>query len=194
LKIKKIPPDGNKIIAGALSYRRPKPHLEPITDMKQELTHLLPMIRRFAYSLTGSAHDADDLLQNTVERILSRGVPEDVELAKWAFRVCRNLWIDEYRARKVRNNATQLPELEEPVIDGEHMVYQEITLREVSSAMDKLPDDQRSILALIAVQGMSYKEVAETLSIPMGTVMSRLARARVALHDYLNKPHAEVGS
>ena len=160
--------------------------------MKQELTNLMPMIRRFAYSLTGSAHDADDLLQNTIERILSRGVPEDVELAKWAFRVCRNLWIDEYRARKIRQNATQVPELEEPTVDGENEVYQQITLGEVNSAMDKLPDDQRSILALIAVQGMSYKEVAETLSIPMGTVMSRLARARVALHEYLHKPQAKI--
>jgi RNA polymerase sigma factor (sigma-70 family) len=160
--------------------------------MKQELTRLMPMIRRFAYSLTGSAHDADDLLQNTIERVLSRGVPEDVDLAKWAFRVCRNIWIDEYRSRKIRHNASQLPELEEPTVDGEDIVYQQITLREVSSAMDKLPDDQRSILALVAVQGMSYKEVAETLSIPMGTVMSRLARARVALHDYLNKPHAKI--
>jgi len=160
--------------------------------MKQELTNLMPMIRRFAYSLTGSAHDADDLLQNTIERILTRGVPDDVELAKWAFRVCRNLWIDEYRARKIRQNATQLPELEEATVDGENEVYQQITLGEVNSAMDKLPDDQRSILALIAVQGMSYKEVAETLSIPMGTVMSRLARARVALHEYLNKPQAKM--
>ncbi|RYY77164.1 MAG: RNA polymerase sigma factor [Gammaproteobacteria bacterium] len=155
--------------------------------MKQELTNLMPMIRRFAYSLTGSPHDADDLLQNTVERVLSRGVPDDVDLTKWAFRVCRNIWIDEYRARKIRHNASQLPELEEPTVDGENVVYQQITLGEVNSAMDKLPDDQRSILALVAVQGMSYKEVAETLSIPIGTVMSRLARARVALHEYLNR-------
>ena len=161
--------------------------------MKQELTFLLPMLRRFAYSLTGSPHDADDLLQNTIERILSRGVPADVELAKWAFRVCRNIWIDEYRARKIRHNAAQLPELEEPTVDGEHIVYQQITLGEVSTAMEKLPDDQRSILALIALQGMSYKEVADTLSIPIGTVMSRLARARVALHQYLNNPAAELG-
>lgn len=160
--------------------------------MKEQLTQLVPMLRRFAFSLTGSRHDADDLLQNTLERLLSRGVPEDVELAKWAFRVCRNIWIDEYRARKVRQNAAQLPELEEPTFDGEQEVCAQISLREVNTAMAKLPDDQRSILALVAVQGMSYKEVADTLSIPLGTVMSRLARARVALHQYLQspKPHA----
>ncbi len=162
--------------------------------MKKELTALMPMLRRFAYSLTGSPHDADDLLQNTIERLLSKGVPEDVELAKWAFRVCRNIWIDEYRARKIRNNAAQLPELEEPTVDGENVIYNEITLGEVNNAMNKLPDDQRSIIALVAVQGMSYKEVADTLSIPMGTVMSRLARARVALSQFLNSSAAEIST
>jgi RNA polymerase sigma factor (sigma-70 family) len=162
--------------------------------MKKELTALMPALRRFAYSLTGSPHDADDLLQNTIERVLSRDMPEDVELAKWVFRVCRNIWIDEYRARKIRNNAAQLPELEEPTVDGENIIYNQITLCEVNTAMDKLPDDQRSILALVAVQGMSYKEVAETLSIPMGTVMSRLARARVALSQFLNSSAAEINA
>lgn len=162
--------------------------------MKKELTHLMPALRRFAYSLTGSAPDADDLLQNTIERLLSRGVPDDVELAKWAFRVCRNIWIDEYRARKIRYNAAQLPELEEPTVDGENIIYNQITLNQVNAAMDQLPDDQRSILALVAVQGMSYKEVAETLCVPMGTVMSRLARARVALSQFLNSSATEISA
>lgn len=162
--------------------------------MRNELTALIPALRRFAYSLTGNAHDADDLLQNTIERVLSRGAPEEVELAKWAFRVCRNIWIDEYRARKIRHNAAQLPELEEPTIDGANAIYNEITLGQVNTAMDQLPDEQRSILALVAVQGMSYKEVAETLSIPTGTVMSRLARARVALSQFLNSSPEEINA
>lgn len=163
------------------------------TFMKQELTALMPMIRRFAYSLTGSLHDADDLLQNTIERVLSRDVPEDVDLTKWVFRVCRNIWIDEYRARKVRQIAAESPELtEEQYVDGDKIIYNQITLNEVNTAMDKLPEDQRSILALIAVQGMSYKEVSETLSIPIGTVMSRLARARIALSQYLNTTPSEI--
>lgn len=161
-------------------------------ELSQLLPPLLPALRRFAYSLTGNRADADDLLQSTVERLLSRDLPEDVELAKWAFRVCRNMWIDEYRARKIRQNAAQLPELEEPTEDGANRIYNEITLKQVNTAMDKLPDDQRSILALVAVQGMSYKEVAETLSIPMGTVMSRLARARVALSQFLNASGTEI--
>lgn len=160
--------------------------------MKEELTQLLPALRRFAYSLTGARADADDLLQNTIERLLSREMPENVELIKWAFRVCRNIWIDEYRACKIRHNAAQLPELEEPTEDGTNRIYNEITLKQVNTAMEKLPDDQRSILALIAIQGMSYKEVAETLGIPIGTVMSRLARARIALSQFLNSSATEI--
>ncbi|MEX1034261.1 MAG: RNA polymerase sigma factor [Cellvibrionaceae bacterium] len=155
--------------------------------IKNELTSLVPMIRRFAYSLTGSMPDADDLLQNTIERVLSRRVPDDVELTKWVFRVCRNLWIDEFRSRKVRQIAAQQPELSaDQIVDGENAIHSEMELDRVNLAMEQLPSDQRSILSLVAIQGMSYKEVAETLEIPMGTVMSRLARARTALCHHLN--------
>lgn len=160
-----------------------------IDQIKQELARLAPALRRFAYSLTGVAADADDLLQNTLERLLSHGVPEDIELAKWAFRVCRNLWIDEYRARKVRQrNTYSLDDTEEPHVDGEQAIHDQIALAQVDAAMNQLPDEQRSIMALVALQGMSYKEVAETLGIPAGTVMSRLARARIALANFLQSP------
>ena len=150
--------------------------------MKNQLTTLLPMLRRFAFSLTGSVSDADDIVQITIEKILSRGMPEDVELSKWAFKVCRNVWIDEYRARKVRLAATQNPELqEEACTDNEENIAAKETLAQVNIAMQTLPNDQRSILSLVAVQGLSYKEVAETLDVPVGTVMSRLSRARTSL-------------
>ena len=145
------------------------------------------MIRRFAYSLTGNHHDADDLLQNTIERLLTKGVPDNVELNKWMFRVCRNLWIDEYRSRKVRKTASELPELtENQIINEEQQQVDKMSLQKVNSAMDVLPQDQRSILSLVAIQGMSYKEVSETLEIPIGTVMSRLSRARISLSQCLN--------
>lgn len=180
----------NFALARLLGIDPKKGNLKP---MKEELLTLMPAIRRFAYSLTGTPHDADDLLQNTIERVLSRGVPEDVELVKWVFRVCRNVWIDEYRARKVRHQDPDSAELlDAQAIDGDKVICDHITLHQVNHAMNQLPDDQRSILALIAVQGMSYKEVAETLSIPIGTVMSRLARARIALSDYLKTTALEM--
>ncbi len=154
--------------------------------MKEEITKLLPVIRRFAYSLTGSTADADDLVQNTVERVLTRDLPEDVDLTKWVFRVCRNLWIDEYRSRKVRQNATQNPELQEQQsVDGETRIHRQMELEQVNKAMNSLVDDERCLIALIALQGMSYKEAAQTLKIPIGTVMSRLARARRNIVSWL---------
>ena len=154
--------------------------------MKEEITELLPRLRRFAYSLTGSLSDADDLLQNTVERLLTRDMPDDADLTKWAFRVCRNVWIDECRARKVRRDAAEHPELTDgQVINGEHQTTKEIEWHRVDAAMARLPQDQRQIISLVAIQGMPYKIVAEILEVPKGTVMSRLARARAALSEAL---------
>lgn len=154
--------------------------------LNAQIASILPPLRRFAYSLTTAMADADDLVQQTVERILTRPIPEDVELLKWAFRVCRNLWIDEYRARKVRANAVFDTELQEAQqFDGTHDLEQHLELNAVGAAMRTLPEDQHTILTLVAVQGMSYREVAETLEIPIGTVMSRVARARVALASQL---------
>ena len=158
--------------------------------LKAELAELLTPLRRFAYSLCGNKHDADDLLQATIERVLAKGVPADVPLVKWAFRVCRNLWFDEYRARKVRQLALHSVEFsEEAFVDGERDILNQIGVAEVDSAMRALPDEQREILALVAVQGLSYKEIADTLAVPLGTVMSRLSRARNRLLSLLQQTH-----
>ena len=130
----------------------------------------LPRVRRFARSLTHHVHDADDLLQTTVERVLERGVPEDVDVLRWMFKVCKNLWIDELRAHDVRLKAATLPELaEEPVVSGEAVALGQIALREVERAMAALPDEQRVVLSLVAVEGLSYREAAEVLEMPIGT-------------------------
>lgn len=157
--------------------------------MKDELTELVPSLRKFAYSLTGSIHDADDLLQNTLERLLSKPIPEQVTLMAWAFRVCRNCWIDEYRAKKVRANASDALAYEAQSasqLNMDEAVTHSITLKQVSSAMDELPYEQRETLSLIAVQGMSYADASEVLQVPAGTIMSRLARARTKISNLLN--------
>lgn len=155
--------------------------------MNEQLMALLPALRRFAWSLTHSVHDADDLLQGTVERILRKGVPDDVEMTRWAFTVCRNLWIDEYRAGRTRQNALWDPQLATADrADGERAIHSQMALAEVDRAMQRLPDDQRLVLGMVAVQGLPYRQVAEELGIPLGTVMSRLARARVRLVELLN--------
>lgn len=153
---------------------------------KAELQLLLPALRRFGYSLTGSKADADDLTQNTVVKLLDNPAPEGVPVAQWAFRICRNLWIDEYRAQRVRQTAQ--PQVEYETItetDGEEQMLNEIQITQVGKALDTLPAEQREVLSLVAVEGMSYQEAAAVLAIPAGTIMSRLARARVAMANQL---------
>ena len=154
-------------------------------NQSEQIKAMLPVLRRFAYSLTGSMADADDLLQNTVEKLLTKPVPDDVELLAWSYRICRNLWIDEYRANKVRQAAVHNPELQQAEVDATAQITSDITLKQVESAMATLPDDQREVLSLVAVQGMSYQDTANVLSVPSGTVMSRLARARSKLAQIL---------
>ncbi|MBT3134429.1 RNA polymerase sigma factor [Alteromonas sp. ALT199] len=158
--------------------------------MKDELTELVPSLRKFAYSLTGNIHDADDLLQNTLERLLKKPIPEQVTLMAWAFRVCRNCWIDEYRAKRVRANASDGLSYEAQSannnVDMDEAVTHSITLKQVSRAMDELPCEQRETLSLVAVQGMSYADASEVLQVPAGTIMSRLARARTKISNLLN--------
>lgn len=157
--------------------------------LQAEIASSLPALRRFAFSLTTSMADADDLVQQTVERLLTRPIPEDAALLQWAFRVCRNLWVDEYRAQRVRDNALSDPQFQGTVqVHAEDQTEHALQLSAVGAAMTTLPAEQHEVLVLVAVQGMSYREVSETLEIPIGTVMSRLARARVALADRLNQP------
>jgi RNA polymerase sigma-70 factor (ECF subfamily) len=153
---------------------------------KKALLEMLPQVRRFAHSLTGNRHDGDDLMQATVERVLERGGPEGQELRPWMFKICKNLWIDDRRAHAVRVRAANLPELaDERVVSGEDVALGELTLREVERAMALLPEEQRLVLSLVTIEGFAYSEAAKILDAPIGTVMSRLARARAALARHL---------
>lgn len=150
--------------------------------MKEQLLALLPALRRFAWSLTNSVHDADDLLQNTVERLLVKGMPEDADINKWAFTVCRNLWIDECRSRKVRGTVAWDQEQHDVItVDGEKDMLLKIEVSQINALLQQLPEEQHLVLSMVTVQGLSYQETADTLGIPLGTVMSRLARARTRL-------------
>lgn len=158
--------------------------------MREQMIANLPRLRRFAYALTGSTADADDLLQGTVERVLSKGVPEDANVAKWMYRVSRNLWIDEIRSR------SRGPEYGDPAdvaatatdpAQGEAAMHDRLQLGEAHRAMQDLPFEQRQVLALVAVEQCTYRETAEILEIPIGTVMSRLTRARAKMVQLLDR-------
>ncbi len=137
-------------------------------------------LRKFCLSLTGNAADADDLLQTTVEKILEKGMPEDAHAAKWAYRICKNAWIDEVRSRDVRQKYPR--QAGHVVVDeapsAERVAGDEKLIAAVSAALDNLPEEQRLALTLVAVDGKTYAEAAEILEVPVGTIMSRIARAR----------------
>ena len=147
--------------------------------MRKQILKFLPNLRRFAYSLSGNADDADDLVQSTVERLLTKKPPKDVHLLKWSIRVCRNIWIDEVRKRNVRQ-AININDMEQEIMsqDGETLALNRITLDQISTVMDSLPEQQRSVLAMVSVGCLSYAEISNILDIPIGTVMSRVSRAR----------------
>lgn len=141
-------------------------------------------LRRFCLSLTGQSADADDLLQATIERLLEKGMPADAHVSKWAYRVCKNVWIDEIRSREVRQRYAQATDYKEEISDSaEHVAGVEKQIQQVSQALDTLPDEQRLALTLVSVEGKTYAEAAEILDVPVGTIMSRISRARKNLLD-----------
>ncbi len=157
-------------------------------EISERLVALLPRLRRFARSLSRNQHDADDLVQVAVEKAL-RSLEQfraGANLASWMFGIMKNAWIDDRRARG-RRAEVALPE-----DSGEHPAVTpadtDMGLWSVSEAMSKLPEDQRLAIALVLVEGMSYKEAAAVLEIPIGTLTSRLARGRTALAAALGGP------
>lgn len=155
-----------------------------LETVRWEVVALLPRLRRFALSLTGNAADADDLVQDAVERGLrnlhkwQRGT----RLDSWMFRLTQNIWIDAVRARKVRK-AVSLDTDEAVVVsvDGARAMEARLTFTATAAAMAKLPEEQRVAVALVLVDGMAYRDAAEVLGVPIGTLTSRLFRARAAL-------------
>jgi RNA polymerase sigma factor (sigma-70 family) len=151
---------------------------------ERELTELLPRLRRFAHALSGNGADADDLTQATVERALrSRGQWEPgTRLDSWLYRIMRNLWIDTVRARG-RKEKHEAPEEEAFGVgeDPRDAIESSLELKRAMAAMERLPGEQREVVALILIEGFGYREVSEMLGLPIGTVSSRLVRGRTAL-------------
>jgi RNA polymerase sigma-70 factor, ECF subfamily len=157
------------------------------SDLRQALTAVLPRLRRFGLALTGSASDADDLVQNTCERALKHAdqLRELIRLDAWLYGIMRNLWVDEMRHRKVRRHDDIDAASDVIGEDGQATADGRIRLAAVRRAMSQLPTDHRVVLMLVCVDGLTYKEAADVLGIPVGTIMSRLSRARQDLHERL---------
>lgn len=148
------------------------------------LTALLPRLRRFAHTLSRNPADADDLTQATVERALrSRATWQPgTRLDSWLYRIMRNLWVDTLRSRGRREDLhAPVEEAESLGADPREAIEASIDLRTAMEAMQRLPDEQREVVALILIEGFGYRECSEILGQPIGTVSSRLVRGRTAL-------------
>ncbi|WP_439387377.1 RNA polymerase sigma factor [Ideonella sp. YS5] len=158
-------------------------------SLRDEIAALLPRLRRFGRQLTGHREDADDLVQLAIERALNRSAQwqAGTRLDSWLFRIMQNAWIDELRARR-RQGEVLIVDDEAAAEVGSGASDAPLDAIAVRKAVALLSEEQRAVVALVLVEGLPYKEAAEALGIPIGTLTSRLARAREALQARLS-PH-----
>ncbi len=152
----------------------------------QEIAALLPRLRRFARTITYNREDADDLVQVAVERALGRSAQWEpgTRLDSWLFRIMKNAWIDEVRTR-IRRDRIFAPEAEGEHVGDDFAEAHQQRLA-IQKAIGMLSDDHRIVIGLVLVDGLPYKEAADVLEVPIGTLTSRLARAREALQGLLS--------
>jgi RNA polymerase sigma factor (sigma-70 family) len=155
------------------------------SELHHDIAQLLPRLRRFARSVTRHTEDADDLVQVALERALRHSAQwqPGTRLDSWLFRIMKNAWIDEVRARSRRDEVPADEDAEDT--RGIDQTPQHIARLSVQAAMARLPEDQRIAVGLVLVEGLPYKEAAQVLDIPIGTLTSRLARGREALQAVL---------
>jgi RNA polymerase sigma-70 factor (ECF subfamily) len=157
-------------------------------DIRLELVAILPRMRRFGLSLARSQDRADDLVQAACERALKaqRSYEPGTRLDSWVFRIMRNLWIDEMRKSQRQGPHGDVNESIDLVgDDGVRTTELRSEASAVEQAVLRLPEEFRTVLMLVCIDELSYREAAEVLGIPIGTVMSRLARARKAVANDL---------
>ncbi len=155
-----------------------------MTDLHAEMLAHLPRLRRFAFALTGGGADADDLVQSAVEKALLRvdSFEPGTRMDSWMFKIAQNLWIDQMRKEKRRGPSVDLDDaLDLAGEDGRKTVEQRAIVSDIQTAIQGLPENQRLVVAHVLVDGQSYQEAADNLEVPVGTLMSRLARARKTL-------------
>ena len=157
-----------------------------------ELAKLLPQLRRFARTLTRQPADADDLVQKALERALTRleQFQPGTRLDSWMYRIMKTIWINEIRS-KLRRDAVFAPESTGDRVGArDAQLEMRIDVVAIDRAMEALPDDQRMAVSLVLIQGLSYKEAAAVMDVPIGTLTSRLARGREGLAAQLSEDSA----
>lgn len=152
-------------------------------EVRAGLEAHLARLWRYGLVLSGARDTAEDLVQATCVRAMERAdqFEPGTNLGNWLFAILRSIWLNEIRARDVRRGGGLVDASEALVVDGAREVETNIFAAQVLQAVGRLPEAQRETVLLVYAEGRSYREAAEMLSIPVGTVMSRLAAARLAL-------------
>ncbi len=161
---------------------------EHTAALRHEMIGLLPRLRRFARGLAGNPAEADDLVQESCEKALRNAhkFQQGTSLESWMYRILQNCWRDKLKSAHHRLvDAVPPEELGQIAGPTESEAEARLTLGAVARAMERLDENQKVVIVLVCVEGYSYADAAKTLGWPVGTVMSRLARARLALHAML---------
>ncbi len=154
-------------------------------SFESSLVQCIPRLRRYARALTNNPYDSDELVQDTLERALKKKKlwREESELRPWLFTIMHNILINKVRRDSITPPMQELNETIEDVSTPPDSVW---VIRELKSSIKNLPDDQKQVFLLISLEEFSYEETAKILNIPIGTVMSRLHRAREYLRQRMN--------
>lgn len=157
-----------------------------------EIEELIPAMRRFARGLTGRDDAADDLVQDALAKAISKfdRFEEGTNLKAWLFRIMRNAQIDEVRKNQRRGVHVDIDDTEKVQISAPGSQFSAVELSEFRDAFAKLSEQDREVLLLIGMEGHSYEEAAEMIEMPVGTVKSRLSRARERLRKVMQEPAA----
>jgi RNA polymerase sigma-70 factor (ECF subfamily) len=159
-----------------------------MSHFNELLEREIPRLRRYAHALMRNATDADDLVQETLLRALSKSHlwQEGSDLRAWLFTIMHNSRVNDVR-RAVRTGiSASEDELGRIGVSGGQ--HERISLGEVQAAIDRLPEEQRATILLVGLEGLDYEEAAAVLGIPLGTVRSRLSRARAQLREWVDEP------
>jgi RNA polymerase sigma-70 factor (ECF subfamily) len=157
-----------------------------MNDMLRQIEPLIPALRRYARALTRNAATADDLVQDCLERAVSRWHQRrDGDARPWLFAILHNLAVSQFRQQATRGTHVALEAASEHDVRQDAVQENKLIYQDVLDKLARLPEDQRAVLLLIAVEDLSYAEASKVLNVPIGTVMSRLSRARERLQQEL---------